>query len=238
MKKQALIFSAIALTAFATSCTEAFKHKMKAADNYVDDMQAKSVICGTATETTNGESITMTTLKFEGCANTLEDMERERIANQVALDFYKEMKPEELEGETHLKIGATTKSDMQYEYLFDLESLKNEGAYRTIADGMFEACIAQDTSAIQELKDNSMMPDADMYQIYDVLAYNDSIYRGDNPVKDFAGFRMTNGVDDPDLEMYSANYTYDGKDYLTNYTINVDRNSKKVVYVWVKTDPK
>lgn len=238
MSKQTLLFFAIGLMLFATSCTEAFKHKMEVADKYLDDMQASSVVCGTATETNNGETMNMTTLKFEGCANSTEDLERERIANQVAADFYSEMKPEDVAGETHLKISAETKDNMQYEYLFELEALKNVSEYQSTADQMLEACIAQDSLAIRELKDNSMMPDDQMYQIYDVLAYNDSIYAGDNLVKEFNGFRLTNGVDDPDLELFSANYMVVGKEWNTMYTINIDRSSKKVVYVWVKTDPK
>lgn len=237
MKSKFLLPGTLVLLLVA-SCTEAFKHKMEVANKYLGDMNAKSVICGTATETTNGKSITMTTLKFEGCANTTEGIERERITNQVAVDFYGEMKPEELEGETHLKISAETKDNTQFEYLFDLESLKSVGEYQKITDQMFEACIAQDTAAIRDLKDNSMMPDEQMGSIYEVLAYNDSIYQGDNPVKEFIGFRLTNGVEDPDLQLYSANYMHNGKDWHTMYTININRKTKKVVYIWVKSDPK
>lgn len=238
MKKQALFLSAITLLIFATSCTEAFKKKMDTANKYLDEMMAKSVVCGTASETNNGVSMSMTTLKFEKCDAGLTDAERERRANNVAKEFYDAMTPEDLSGETHLKITAETEDDMVYEYLFDLNDLKELDTYKKITDQMFEACIAQDTATIVELKDNTLMPDDQMYQIYDVMAYNDSLYAGQNPVKDMLGYRLTNGVDDPNQLMYSANYLYTGTEFQTMYTINVDRKTKKVVYVWLKSDPK
>lgn len=238
MKNGRCFFLLSVLLVALASCTEAFKKKMETANSFLDDMMATSVVVGTATEASGGKSMVMTTLKFEGASADLADGERERRANQVAYDFYSAMSKEDLKDETHLKITSATTDDLVYEYLFDLNDLANVKEFWKVTDEMFQACIDMDNAKIQSLKDDSYMPDDQMGVIYDVNAYNDSVYTGAQPAKKTLGFRLTDGADDEDLKLFSANYEYGTADNVTRYTINVDTKTKKVVYLWVKTDPR
>lgn len=237
MRKQTFIFIALlAAVIGTTSCTEAFKKKMEKANSFLGEMMATSVVVGTSSETANGTTQVMTTLKFEECNADLTDAERERRANNVAHAFYKSLTAEDTKGETHLKITCITTDDVTYEYTFDLAHLALVDECRKIADQMLDACIAQDTVKIRSLKDNSYMPDDQMHIIYDVNAFNDSIYAGLSPKKESLGFRLTDGDDDENLKLFSANYEYGTRDIVTYFTINVDLKTRKVVYIWLKTD--
>jgi hypothetical protein len=235
MKTQTHVFFALLIAAFVfTSCTEAFKKKMASADTYLDEMMATSVNVGTSAETNNGESKSYTSLTFKGCDADLTDAERERRANEVAHGFYKSLTAEDLQGETHLQIISETADNVTYTYLFELEGLKAVDDCGKVAKEMLDACLAQDTSKIRELKDNDFMPDDQMHIIYDVLAYKDSVYAGTTPKIEPLGFRLTDGADDPDLKLYSANYIAEKSGEATLYTINVDRKTNKVVYIWIR----
>jgi Fe-S cluster assembly iron-binding protein IscA len=236
MNKTLLALSAIA-TLWMTSCTETFKHKMEVADKYLDEIGATSVTCGTAAETSNGESMSMTTLSFSGCPDDIEDIAREWAANRVAVGFFGEMTEKDLEGETHLRVNVETDDAHAYEYTFKLNDLKKTEEFLKIADDALQVCINNDQEGFDKMKDDEMMPDDQMYQIYDVMAYNDSIYDGQVLATELAGFRFANGAEDPDLELFSVDYDVIGETSTTAYTINVDRKTKKVVYVWLKTTP-
>lgn len=235
MKTQTHAFIALLITAAAfASCTEAFKKKMTNADAFLDEMMATGVNVGTASETNNGASKSYTTLTFKGCNADLTDAERERRANDVAHGFYKSLTAEDLQGETHLQIISETADNVTYTYFFELSGLKAVDDCDKVAKGMLDACLSLDTAKIQELKDNAFMPDDQMYVIYDALAYNDSLYGNASPKIESLGFRLTDGADDPNLKLYSANYIITANEVATLYTINVDRKTKKVVYIWVR----
>jgi hypothetical protein len=236
MKTNLFATAVITLLLFA-SCTEAFRHKMKVADHYVDDMNATGVTCGASTNTTNGVTVTKTTLTFAGCDNKIEDIEREYAANRVAKDFYGEMTEEDLAGETHLEIIAETKDKITFTYVFELEDLKEVEEYLATTDKVVNACIEDDQAAIGKLKDDEMMPDEAMYQIYNVTHYNDSLFAGQQLKTEVIGYRFAEGAEDPDLQLFSVDYGVTGDNAITYYTINIDRETKKVVYIWLRTDP-
>ncbi len=225
------------LMLFLASCTEAFKHKQEVADKYLDDMNASSVTCGVSAETSNGVSTSMTTFTFKDCSSHIEDVERERAANSVAKEIATELSEKDLEGETHLKIIAESKAGETFTYLFELPELRKAEEYLKITDDAVAACIADDQAAIQKLKDNELLPDDVMGEIYYVTHYNDSLYAGQKLTTEMLGYRFANGVDDPELELFSVDYEVTGESAHTNYTINVDRNTNKVVYIWLKTNP-
>lgn len=234
MNAKFLLFGTVAMLCLA-SCTAEFKHKMEVADKYIDDMSADNVVCGTASETNNGQSMSMTTLKFTGCSSHIDEIEREWAVNKVAKEFYGEMTEKDIEGETHLKITAETKGSTTFDFIFPLSDLKRIDEFTAICNEAMEACVYNDTAAIDALKDDEMMPDEEMYQIYNVMAYNDSLYEGDNVVKDMMGYRFAEGENDPDLKLFSVDYDVTGTNYHTRYTINIDRETNKVVYIWLKT---
>jgi hypothetical protein len=236
MKTNPIALCAIAML-FLASCTEAFKHKQEIADKYVDYMNAARVTCGVFSETNNGESMSMTTFTFSDCSSHIEDIEREWAANKVAIDMLGELSEKDLEGETHMKIIAESKAGETFTYLFELPDLRKTDEFLKIADDAVAACIADDHDAIHKIKDNKMMPDDLMDEIYDVTHYNDSIYEGQKLTTEMLGYRFANGADDEELELLSVEYDVKGESAHTYYTINVDRNTKKVVYIWLKTDP-
>jgi hypothetical protein len=233
IKTNLLALGAISML-LLSSCTEAFRHKMEVADKYVDDMKATGVTCGASAATSNGESTSQTMLTFTGCDPDVEDIEREWTANRVANEFLGEMTGKDLEGETHLQIIAETGKN-NFDYTFELDKLKRTDEYLDVVNEAVEACIAADTLAVDALKDDELMPDDQMYQIYNVLVYNDSIYGGQKLDNELLGYRFTTGVDDPDLKLFSADYVAKGAEATTRYTINIDCDTKKVVYIWVKT---
>ena len=236
MKTKFILAGAIVALFFA-SCTEAFKHKMEVADKYLDEIGASSVTCGTMAETNNGESMSMTTLSFKGVPADMEDIDREWAVNKIAFGFFGEMTDKDLEGETHLRINVETADAHAFEYTFPLDDLKRTNDFIKIADEALQACVDNDQDAFNKLKDNEMMPDEQMYNIYDATHYNDSIYEGQKLTTEMLGFRFANGEDDPDLKMLSVDYDVSGETAFTSYTINVDLKTKKVVYVWLKTYP-
>lgn len=219
---------------FLSSCTEAFRHKMEVADKYVDDMHASSVTTGASTNTNNGETVSMTTLTFKGCEAGIDDIDREWAANRVAKEFLAEMAEKDIEGETHLQIIAET-GENNFDYMFELDDLKRTDEFLAIATEAVNACISADTSAINAMKDDAMMPDDQMYQIYSVMFYNDSLYGGAQLDPEVLGYRFAEGVDDPDLKLFSVDYNASATEAHTRYTINIDRDTKKVVYIWLKT---
>jgi hypothetical protein len=137
-----------------------------------------------------------------------------------------------------LKIITKLDNDKSWEYTFELPDLDQISQYQKVTDEMVQAMIDQDTAKMKELKDDSYLPDNELAQIYAVMAYDDSIYNGQTVKKELTGFRLASGKDDPDLQLYSANYDCGTKEMQTRYTVNVDRKTKKVVYLWTKTDPR
>lgn len=236
MKANFILAGALATLLFV-SCTDTFRYKMQVADKYVDDMEATGVTCGTSTQTNNGTSMSMTTLTFTGCRPEVGDVEREWMASRVAKDFLGEMTDKDLEGETHLKIGVETTDGAAYEYLFPLNELKEVGGYLAITDKALQACVMDDEAAFDQLKDNKLMPDEEMYQIYLVTHYNDSLFAGQPLDKKMLGYRFAEGANNADLKLFSVDYDVQGETAHTFYTINLDRDTKKVVYVWLKTNP-
>lgn len=236
MTTRPLAICAIAIM-FLSSCTEAFKHKQEVADKYIDDMEAGNVVCGVLSETNNGESRSMTTFTFSDCSSNIEDMDRQWAASKVANDMLGELTDKDLEGETHLKIIAETKDGISFTYLFELAHLKRTEEYMKIADATVAACIADDQEAIDKLKDDGLMPDDAMHEIYDVTHYNDSVYEGQKLTTETLGYFFANAEDNAELEMFSVDYDVIGDAAHTTYTINVDRNTNKVVAIWLKTRP-
>ena len=227
-----LMSVAIALT----SCTEAFKEKMKSAENYLGEMKADNVVVGTATKTQNGERMSMTTVKFSGVSSSFSDLELEQKANKFAWDFYTSLSSEYFKDETHIEVTLITDGDIEYQYTIPLEALNHVSEYMEKTEAMMLACTENDTATIDGLKDDNYMPDDQMYIIYDYTSFDDSLYSGTETEHELTGFRITQGADDPDLKLFSATYEFGNPYFKTDYTVNIDRESKKVVYIWLKTD--
>ncbi len=220
------------------SCTETYKKKQTVADGLIGDMGATSVSVGYSTKAEAGsETISKTTLTFKGVDFT-DDVAGEIVVNRVAQKFITGLSKEDLKDETHLEIVIDAKDKLEYTFMFRLTELAMVPEFQAITDAMIKACVEKDTVKIQELKDNEYMPDDQMSVIYDVNQYVDSLYMGQKMEQENVGFRLTNGADNKDLKLFSANYVRVGTEFLTQYTINVDRKSKKVVYIWMNTDPK
>lgn len=236
MTKSPIAICVIAIL-FLASCTEAFKHKQEVAEKHLDEMEAGNVTCGVLAETNNGESRSMTTYTFTDCSSQIEDIEREWTANKVANELLAELTEKDLEGETHMKIIAETKAGETYTYLFELPDLKKTEEYIKITDDAIAACIEDDQDAFDKLKDDELLPDEAMIEIYSVTHYNDSVYDGQQLTTEMLGYHFTTAVEDEELELFSADYDVAGENAHTMYTINVDRNTNKVVAIWLKTDP-
>lgn len=220
-----------------TSCTEAFKHKMKVADQYVDDMHATGVTTGASTNTNNGETQTMTTLTFTGCENDMEDADRAYIATRVAKDFLGEMTDKDLEGETHLQIIAETEDNYNYTYLFLLDHLRLTDEYLDVAKDAVNACIKVDTAAFDAMKDDDALPDNEVGDIYRAMHYHDSIYGGAERKLEVLGYFYENLVNQPDREVLTVEYIAEaGGQPGTRYSLRIDCETKKVVYIWLRME--
>jgi hypothetical protein len=222
---------------FLASCTEAFKHKQEVANKYLDEMNAGSVTCGVLAETNNGESMSMTTYTFSDCNSHIEDIEREWAVNRVANEMLDELTEKDIEGETHMKIVAVTKNNERLEYLFLLDDLRRTEEFLKIADEVLAACIADDQEAIDKLKDDSYLPDDAMGEIYTVTHYNDSLYEGQKLNTGTLGYHFASGTEDDGLKLFSVDYDVTGESAHTSYTVNINRDTKKVAGIWLKTNP-
>jgi len=231
----ALCFIALVSVGFV-ACTQSFQQKLETAKSYLQEIGAEDVVVGTASESNNGSNVVMTTLKYSGMEDPIKPFEFEHKANKLAWDFYRALPAENFKGETHIQVTFVTKVEQEYTYTMAIENLKRVAEFQRIADAMVNACIEQDTATIQELKDNSYMPDDQMGIIYDVNAYNDSLYNGQKIDQDPIGFRFANGEEDKTLELFTAEYECGTAELVTRYTVNVDRKTSKVVYLWLKTD--
>ncbi|HTF03175.1 MAG TPA: hypothetical protein VK826_04085 [Bacteroidia bacterium] len=238
-KTNPIVLLLLVATAFTfTSCTEAFKRKMDTAEAALPELGAKNVIVGTSTETNNGVHRSMTTLTFSGIDSKIDLLDLEQRVTKVAWDFYTSLSREDFKDETHLQVIATLSNGESQTYTFPLPDLDKVSQYQKVTDEMVQAMIDQDTAKMRELKDDDYLPDDQLGQIYAIMAYNDSVYTGKTIKTDLAGFRLANGEDDPNLELFSANYDCGTDDTQTLYTVNVDRKTKKVVYLWTKTTPR
>lgn len=236
MKTNPIAICALVMLLLA-SCTESFKHKQEVAEKHLDEMTASSVTCGVLAETNNGESMSMTTFTYKDCSSHIADIEREWTVNAVAKSISEELTAKDLEGETHMKIIAETKAGETFTYLFALPDFKMTDELMKIADETLDACILDDHDAVNKLIDNSILPENAMEEIYYVTRYNDSIYE-DQPLTTVTlGYHFADGTEDPDLKLFSVDYDVQGDVAHTTYTINVDRKTKKVVGIWLKTDP-
>jgi len=234
------VFSFIAILTVAgfVSCTQSFQQKMETAKSYLTEIGAEDVVVGTASESKSGTNVVMTTLKYSGMEQPEGKFEFEHKANKLAWDFYRALRAENFKGETHIQVTFVTKDEVEHSYTMAIEDLKRVADFQRIADAMVNACIEQDTATIKELKDNNYMPDEQMGVIYDVNAFNDSLYAGQQIVQEPIGFRFANGEEDKTLELFTSEYECGTPDLVTRYTVNVDRKTSKVVYLWLKTDPR
>lgn len=221
-----------------SSCTEAYKKKQETANELLDEMRAGGVIVGYSAKAEAGSESTKTTTLTFSDVEMGDPIELEFRVNRVAMDFFAKVGETEMKDETHLEVIVQTKDDASYSFLFPLSDLRKMESYLAVADAMVNACHEMDTTKIQELKDDAYLPEEVMAEIYAVNAYNDSIYRGQPFAIEQTGYRIANGEDDPDLELLSVDYECGNDMNKTRYTINVDRKTKKVVYMWMKTDPR
>lgn len=220
------------------ACEDNLQYKRNAAELFSNELMATEFSVGMVQDTIAGGESMMTVLTYTGCNDNFTAAEMERRANSVARDFYIALEGrEEIAGEKHLKIICVTGSKVQFEYFFHLDELKRVEEYIQVADEMLDALMLNDSLAIDSLKDDMALPDSLMDPIYAATAKNDSLvfYLKDSN-RENLGFRLTD--DKQGQRVYSANYEYSTDDYVTYYIINVDCKTKKVVYIWMKTDPK
>jgi hypothetical protein len=224
-----LIFSLI----FLVSCTEAFQNKNKVAEEFVDDMKASGVTVGYAANTSAGKGTSkVTTLTFNDVTLNIEDLEEN--VNEVALKFYNTIPKEDLKGETALEIVTKMKDGEEYTFNFPLKELAIAEELLKNAEAMVQACHDNDSDKIRKLKDDDYLPDDVMADIYTLNADNAAAFSGQTYQVKRTGFRFASGEDDPDLRMVTANFAGGNKQMFTDYTVNVDCKTKKVVYIWMK----
>lgn len=232
-----VIFLLAAFTIGFSSCTEAYKKKQATANELLDEMKAGGVVVGYSAKAEAGSDTRKTTTLTFSDVELKDPMELEYRVNRVAMEFFNKVGETEMKDETHLEIITQT-DDGSYTFLFPLSDLRKMESYLTVADAMVNACHEMDTLKIQELKDDAYLPEEVMAEIYAVNAFNDSIYHGQPFAIEQVGYRIAEGEEDPDLELVSVDYECGNDKNLTRYTINVDRKTKKVVYMWMKTDPR
>lgn len=241
MKATFVKFKLLAIVVFifaAQSCTEAYKKKQAVADGLLGDLGATSVFVGYSTKANLGEETrNITTLTFSG-VNFTDAIEGEMLVNEVAYKFYSALSKEDLKGETHLEIVIKDKDAKETSVIFENKELALVGEYQAIADAMVDACVKMDIEKMKELKSDDYMPEDQMTPMYELVVYNDSIYQGQKVEQKAVGFRFATGAQDETLKMFSANYECGTANLLTKYTVNVDQKTKKVVYLWMKTDPR
>ena len=232
--------SLLVLSAFIlfilTSCSEAFKAKLRYAEDHRDDMMAKGATVTSSAEVIEGRSSTGTTLTFSSCEARLQNAERERRANMLAVDYYHHVEATALEGESFMRVVCETTDDSVYSYLFWFDELSTQPSCMEVAEEMLDACLLNDTTKIKSLKDNAYLPDGELLFIHAENARNDSLYEGSTRSKALLGFRITGAEKFADLRLVSCNYECGNAHYRTYYTINVDVKTQKVVYLWMKTD--
>jgi hypothetical protein len=84
------------------------------------------------------------------------------------------------------------------------------------------------------LKDDDYLSEEIMWDIYDLNQENAAAFSGQTYEVKRTGFRFASGEDDPDLKMITADFAGGNKKMYTDYTVNVDCKTKKVVYIWMK----
>lgn len=239
-KKNSIVFLLLAgLAFFAQSCSAGFKKKMEVAATLKENLGAKSVTVGytTKTDSDKGKRV-MTTLTFSGINPDGWDELGVFIASDLtAYRFVQQMSPQEISGETHVQVILEMEDKMTYTNEYLIKELQQSKAFVEVTDQAVEACKNQDNQKLHELCDQSYLPDSVMGSIYHVNAYNDSLYHGKTRKPELKGIRYANGEEDPNLELFSALYLEKHPGIITRYDINVDRKTKKVVYVSVNTQP-
>lgn len=219
--------------AFLGSCTEAYQNKNKVAEEFVDDMKASGVTVGYAANTSAGKGTSkVTTLTFSGVTLNIEDLEEK--VNEVALKFYNTIPKEDLKGETALEIVTKMKEGEEYTFNFPLKELAIAEELLKNAEAMVQACHDNDSDKIRKLKDDDYLPEDVMADIYELNAENAAAFSGQTYQVKRTSFRFAAGADDPDLRMITVNFAGGNKKMFTDYTVNVDCKTKKVVYIWMK----
>lgn len=239
-KKSLIVFLLLAgLGLFVQSCSAGFKKKMEVAVTLKDNLGAKSVTVGyeAKTDTDKGKRV-MTTLTFTGInPDGWDDLGVYIASNLAAYRFVQQMSSQEISGETHVQVVLEMENKMTYTNEFLIKELQESKAFVEVTDQTVEACKNQENQKLHELCDQSYLPDSVMGSIYHVNAYSDSLYRGKTRKPELKGIRFANGEEDPNLELFSTLYLEKHPGVITRYVINVDRKTKKVVFVSVSTQP-
>lgn len=233
MKTNPIVFL-LFIGTFLGSCTEAYQNKNKVAEEFVDDMKASGVTVGYAANTSTGKGTSkVTTLTFSGVTLNIEELEEK--VNEVALMFYNTIPKEDLKGETALEIVTKMKEGGEdYTFNFPLKELAIAEELLKNAEAMVQACHDNDSDKIRKLKDDDYLPEDVMEDIYALNAENAAAFSGQTYQVKRTSFRFAEGADDPDLRMITANFAGGNKKMYTDYTVNVDCKTKKVVYIWMK----
>jgi len=232
MKTNPIVFL-LFIGVFLGSCTDEFKNKNKVAEEFVDDMKASGVTVGYAANTSTGKGTSkVTTLTFNDVTLNIENLEEK--VNEVAFMFYSTIPKEDLKGETALEIVTKMKEGEEYTFNFPLKELAIAEELLKNAETMVQACHDNDSDKIRKLKDEDYLPEDVMDDIYTLNAQNSAAFNGKTYEVKRTGFRFASGEDDPDLRMITANFAGGNKQMFTDYTVNVDCKTKKVVYIWMK----
>lgn len=220
------------------ACSPAFKKKMEIANKLKKEIVAKNVTVGfeTKTDTDKGKR-SMTTLVFTGInPDGWDELGMQIAANLLAYKFMKEMNPQEMANETHVSVTLEMADGTSFNDEFLISDLKEAEPLIAVADEAVNACVKQDNKKLHELNDQAYLPDSVMGDIYHVNHYNDSVFAGKTRKPEIKGMRFANAEDYSDLKLLSLLYIEQHPGVRTRYDVNVDRKTKKIVYISVYTD--
>ena len=225
-------------TLFFTACSPAFKKKMEIANTIKKDIGAKNVTVGFETKTDSDKGKrSMTTLVFTGInPEGWDELGMQIAANLAAFKLVKEMNPQEMANETHVSVTIELEDGTSFNDEFPINDLKEAAPLIAAADEAVNACVQQDKQKLHELCDQAYLPDSIMGDIYRVNHYNDSLFSRKTRKPEIKGMRFANAEDYPDLKLLSLLYIEQHPGVRTRYDINIDRKTKKLVYISVHTN--
>lgn len=239
-KNATLVFLFVASCAILfNACSPGFKKKIEVANKLKNDLGAKSasVAFETKAETGKGKR-SMTHLTFTGInPDGWDKIGVLTASNLAAYKFVNSMSPQEISGETHVAVTLEMRDHLSYTNEFPVDELKEAEALLAITDKVIEACVKQDKKQMHDLNDQHYLPDSLLGEIYIRNELNDSIYRGKTRKPELKGIRYARAQEDGNLDMFCVMYIEKHPGMITRYGVNVDRKTKKVVYISVYTRP-
>lgn len=233
MNKKPLLL-VLAVVVLLASCSAGFKKKMEVAEGLRHYFEAKNVHVGYKSESSGSDKKAETTLTFSGVSDKdWDDLGLSMTAGLVAWKFMKEMPEAMLKDETHVAVVVETTDGAQHEYEFPMEDLREADALLPVTDKAVIACMKQDRDVLHGLDSQEYLPDSVLEPVHAYAAQNDSIFAGMNRSPLLRGFRWAAAEDDPALQLFCTLYLEEHTRQNVRYDINVERKTKKVVYLGI-----